>query len=114
MIRRPPRSTLFPYTTLFRSQGNTQLSGRQFLHSAVTGIGLYGARCGVLHTSSAASGLGRDGRARGVWYRSKGRVGVNLLTNTTAVSSPSVAWRASSQSHMTAGFLNTRLAASIA
>src|SRR2546425_13301322 len=23
MIRRPPRSTLFPYTTLFRSHGNT-------------------------------------------------------------------------------------------
>src|SRR5258705_3234856 len=23
MIRRPPRSTLFPYTTLFRSQGST-------------------------------------------------------------------------------------------
>src|SRR3989442_10314825 len=23
MIRRPPRSTLFPYTTLFRSPGNT-------------------------------------------------------------------------------------------
>src|SRR3712207_7748162 len=23
MIRRPPRSTLFPYTTLFRSQGQT-------------------------------------------------------------------------------------------
>src|SRR3712207_7654006 len=27
MIRRPPRSTLFPYTTLFRSEG----SGRQFI-----------------------------------------------------------------------------------
>src|SRR3712207_9234224 len=25
MIRRPPRSTLFPYTTLFRSHGNTTL-----------------------------------------------------------------------------------------
>src|SRR5256886_843861 len=25
MIRRPPRSTLFPYTTLFRSQDNVQL-----------------------------------------------------------------------------------------
>src|SRR3712207_8088429 len=25
MIRRPPRSTLFPYTTLFRSQGQTQI-----------------------------------------------------------------------------------------
>src|SRR5438132_7070394 len=24
MIRRPPRSTLFPYTTLFRSQSRTQ------------------------------------------------------------------------------------------
>src|SRR5260221_6465251 len=28
MIRRPPRSTLFPYTTLFRSpNGNFQISG---------------------------------------------------------------------------------------
>src|SRR3712207_9166127 len=31
MIRRPPRSTLFPYTTLFRSQG-----GVIFADSAVT------------------------------------------------------------------------------
>src|SRR3712207_9580938 len=27
MIRRPPRSTLFPYTTLFRSQNEIQGSG---------------------------------------------------------------------------------------
>src|SRR2546422_1662035 len=27
MIRRPPRSTLFPYTTLFRSQLNTGAAG---------------------------------------------------------------------------------------
>src|SRR3712207_8479131 len=27
MIRRPPRSTLFPYTTLFRSRGETQILG---------------------------------------------------------------------------------------
>src|SRR2546421_5848595 len=26
MIRRPPRSTLFPYTTLFRSRSNIELS----------------------------------------------------------------------------------------
>src|SRR3712207_7995983 len=25
MIRRPPRSTLFPYTTLFRSRGNRRM-----------------------------------------------------------------------------------------
>src|SRR3712207_7194788 len=28
MIRRPPRSTLFPYTTLFRSPLHRQLAGR--------------------------------------------------------------------------------------
>src|SRR5438309_4219984 len=29
MIRRPPRSTLFPYTTLFRSRRRSAWSGRQ-------------------------------------------------------------------------------------
>src|SRR2546427_5187565 len=29
MIRRPPRSTLFPYTTLFRSDGQLHACGRQ-------------------------------------------------------------------------------------
>src|SRR5258707_9192276 len=28
MIRRPPRSTLFPYTTLFRSQQRAEMPGR--------------------------------------------------------------------------------------
>src|SRR3712207_8271559 len=28
MIRRPPRSTLFPYTTLFRSRGTPEGAGR--------------------------------------------------------------------------------------
>src|SRR5687768_17981942 len=29
MIRRPPRSTLFPYTTLFRSDGGREVVGAQ-------------------------------------------------------------------------------------
>src|SRR3712207_6908571 len=33
MIRRPPRSTLFPYTTLFRSQRR-----EAFLHSRAAGL----------------------------------------------------------------------------
>src|SRR2546426_5686221 len=33
MIRRPPRSTLFPYTTLFRSRGSCRCSGRTSLSS---------------------------------------------------------------------------------
>jgi len=31
MIRRPPRSTLFPYTTLFRSKPPNHISGPRFL-----------------------------------------------------------------------------------
>src|SRR5256885_5159832 len=38
MIRRPPRSTLFPYTTLFRSQnGSVNLTNRG-LNIAIVGI----------------------------------------------------------------------------
>src|SRR2546422_7166911 len=33
MIRRPPRSTLFPYTTLFRSTAAEQETFRQFFQS---------------------------------------------------------------------------------
>src|SRR5256885_10958058 len=32
MIRRPPRSTLFPYTTLFRSLVHTHEDERELLH----------------------------------------------------------------------------------
>src|SRR3712207_9176821 len=31
MIRRPPRSTLFPYTTLFRSEGVNPKKGAEFI-----------------------------------------------------------------------------------
>src|SRR3712207_7730860 len=34
MIRRPPRSTLFPYTTLFRSAGRVRLQGAGVLDQA--------------------------------------------------------------------------------
>src|SRR5205823_10858726 len=40
MIRPPPRSTLFPYTTLFRSRGGRGVSGRR-----AGGAGLRGRRC---------------------------------------------------------------------
>src|SRR2546422_5872425 len=41
MIRRPPRSTLFPYTTLFRSQIESTYGGREHLpkHNAKEGGG---------------------------------------------------------------------------
>src|SRR2546426_8954120 len=40
MIRRPPRSTLFPYTTLFRSPpGNPSRNGRPAKRSATSSCG---------------------------------------------------------------------------
>src|SRR2546430_8168725 len=46
MIRRPPRSTLFPYTTLFRSHGREQ---RQLVHDRWLGGGLRERRGGAGH-----------------------------------------------------------------
>src|SRR3712207_6913913 len=48
MIRRPPRSTLFPYTTLFRSSSRTEALGLELVAQAphrqqvrrVRGVGL--------------------------------------------------------------------------
>src|SRR5256885_4190156 len=47
MIRRPPRSTLFPYTTLFRSLGLCQRhahGGRHAVAQAAAAHGVEGAR----------------------------------------------------------------------
>src|SRR5258708_18597363 len=38
MIRRPPRSTLFPYTTLFRSKGNKADANADFLRGGIDEI----------------------------------------------------------------------------
>src|SRR3712207_9585134 len=43
MIRRPPRSTLFPYTTLFRSAGSRDLRGHDILDAEVN-VGQKGGR----------------------------------------------------------------------
>src|SRR3712207_7793771 len=59
MIRRPPRSTLFPYTTLFRSVFVERI--RQTTGSALriydTTAGISIARCGQQHRESRATNL---------------------------------------------------------
>src|SRR2546430_10180142 len=57
MIRRPPRSTLFPYTTLFRSRGRTGGSRRRSRPPGARGrhrrrAGSAGACCGPRSTRS--------------------------------------------------------------
>src|SRR5258708_20863731 len=53
MIRRPPRSTLFPYTTLFRSEPRLAPAGR-------AGLG-HGTGRGHFSGQAAFSGAGRPG-----------------------------------------------------
>src|SRR5438270_4294105 len=64
MIRRPPRSTLFPYTTLFRSKLKTALSlisrwvfimGSTFL--SLIDVALTAARCANLRSEEHTSEL---------------------------------------------------------
>src|SRR5258708_39895734 len=55
MIRRPPRSTLFPYTTLFRS-GGEQGSPRQWGKS---GVGSLRWLCGITDVPSPVRGVDR-------------------------------------------------------
>src|SRR3712207_7198816 len=61
MIRRPPRSTLFPYTTLFRSPGAPPVRGA----GAVRGVGLPHPREPVPHRGGAAPEAGPGGRRGG-------------------------------------------------
>src|SRR2546430_16910459 len=57
MIRRPPRSTLFPYSTLFRSPYQAT--------SIAEGAALYRANCAVCHgTTGAGDGPGGRGLPR--------------------------------------------------
>src|SRR2546421_6952198 len=48
MIRRPPRSTLFPYTTLFRSVKIDALGGKEFTGKVDSIAGATGARFALL------------------------------------------------------------------
>src|SRR3989475_5386211 len=53
MIRRPPRSTLFPYTTLFRSYARTRNPTREVLERNVAA--LEGGRHGFAFASGLAA-----------------------------------------------------------
>src|SRR2546430_16571756 len=60
MIRRPPRSTLFPYTTLFRSQG-ARADRRD--HAALAGAQGVVADRGAVREVGGRAGAGGDAGA---------------------------------------------------
>src|SRR2546430_7339589 len=55
MIRRPPRSTLFPYTTLFRSNGRLSKAGWRFATDQVIQVQNLEASRSEEHTSELQS-----------------------------------------------------------
>src|SRR5256885_7728472 len=57
MIRRPPRSTLFPYTTLFRSQSAIPIDARvPFDRAALIGCGIMTGVGAVLNRARVETG----------------------------------------------------------
>src|SRR3712207_7534414 len=70
MIRRPPRSTLFPYTTLFRSgQVAKQLADRY--EGTNTGLSLPSTRVDAFNVT-LANELSRNGRRSGLTFAPEG------------------------------------------
>src|SRR5690348_17583411 len=66
MIRRPPRSTLFPYTTLFRSKGNIAYAQRDRADQVVdhmTGFLWERAMTFTMHLQPLQVHLGRVNRS---------------------------------------------------
>src|SRR2546426_12307196 len=65
MIRRPPRSTLFPYTTLFRSDPRAPRTsgGERGVRPGVPGAGGEVLRAAALSQSGAVRGRRARGRA---------------------------------------------------
>jgi hypothetical protein len=47
----------------------------------LTPVDLYGARCGILHTSTAVSSLGQTGQAREIHYQLRDQVAINFGLN---------------------------------
>jgi hypothetical protein len=45
----------------------------------VTALDLWGARCGILHTSTPLSKLEREGKAHQIWYQFVGKAGMNFI-----------------------------------
>src|SRR5260370_13749486 len=85
MIRRPPRSTLFPYTTLFRSHTATGITVRLIVHLLKAHLGGC-CRCGearsaqgVVRYSHVNPGIDRRSRVRSEEHTSELQSHLNLV-----------------------------------
>src|SRR5260370_20224215 len=63
MIRRPPRSTLFPYTTLFRSPGQVVILARTNVKRRLTAVDKSSSRVGISSSTGSGSEAGQKSRS---------------------------------------------------
>src|SRR2546430_12507280 len=78
MIRRPPRSTLFPYTTLFRSPADVHVDTRTFAGAFLLGLAMFatlflGVVLAVFLTLGVVSGDAERGLLQPLVVRPVGR-----------------------------------------
>src|SRR2546430_10290292 len=103
MIRRPPRSTLFPYTTLFRSEDGQvmreRVAGRRVFRGKARGVARRGvAREGVAmrHGVDLGGGSDRDEQQRGGAPQAPGhapaRLRMNSVKSRTPIAVGPLAW----------------------
>src|SRR3712207_8329256 len=88
MIRRPPRSTLFPYTTLFRSRGLPLLPGQPLRRApAADGVLVGGPelRRGLPRRGGGRDGVGARLRPR-AWSRAGDRKSTRLNSSHANIS----------------------------
>src|SRR2546426_1640508 len=76
MIRRPPRSTLFPYTTLFRSERNPSVP-RSPAEIAADAVRCLAAGAAIVHSHNAEFAL--DGERRSEEHTSELQSPCNLV-----------------------------------
>src|SRR5690606_41829393 len=83
MLRRPPRSTLFPYTTLFRSYSFKPASMKILISTDIEGV------AGVFHAEQTRPGNGEYERAR-VWMTGEANAAIEGDRKSTRLNSSHV------------------------
>src|SRR2546427_6849201 len=96
MIRRPPRSTLFPYTTLFRSLCNVVVS----LLDEWTGMLLHMQRKWCLHESGLISSA---------WVEARDRKSTRLNSSHSQISYAVFCLKKKKRENMTTHYHNTKV-----
>src|SRR5690348_17897116 len=97
MLRRPPRSTLFPYTTLFRSEKRGLISVRaaaKKFHGFINGIGVDQAQHGAKNFGVGKLASGRKAVQNGGLHKIARFVIWNLDRKSTRLNSshPSISY----------------------